>query len=67
MKNLRISGAATLEQANAHLQNEYLPEREARFTREPVKAADAHRPLDNSPRLDSILSHIEQRVVANDS
>ena len=31
-----------------------------------MKAADAHRSLDNSHRLDSILSHIEPRVVAND-
>ena len=65
MKGLRIAGAATLEQANAYLESEYIPEWEARLTREPVKAADAHRPLDKSHRLDSILSHTEQRVVAN--
>ena len=66
VKGLRIAGAATLEQANAYVENEYIPEWEARFTREPVKATDAHRPLDKSHRLDSILSYIEQRVVAND-
>ena len=66
VKGLRIAGAATLEQANAYLESEYMPEWEARFTREPVKAANAHRPLDKSHQLDSILSHIEQRVVAND-
>jgi len=59
VKGLRIAGAATLEQANAYLEDEYTPEWEARFTRDPVKTTDAHRPLDKSHRLDSILSHIE--------
>ncbi len=66
VKGLRIAGAATLEQANAYLETEYLPEWQKRFTHEPVKPADAHRRLDKSHRLESILSHVETRVVTND-
>jgi hypothetical protein len=66
VKGLRIAGAATLEQANAYLEDEYLPEWQRRFTHPPVKPADAHRRLDKSHRLGSILSHVEPRVVTND-
>ena len=66
VKGLRIAGAATLEQANAYLEDEYLPEWQQRFTHKPVKPVDAHRRLDKSHRLESILSRVEARVVAND-
>src|SRR5208337_31539 len=45
---------------------EYLPQWTSRFTREPANPTDAHRPLRAEHNLAAILSHVEERVVAND-
>jgi transposase len=66
VKGLRKLGASTLEQANAYLGDTYLPRWQRRFTYQPRQAGDAHRPLDGSVDLDSVLSRVEQRVVAQD-
>ena len=66
VKALRRARAASLEEANRFLQQVYLPEWNGRFGREPASRADAHRSLRKDQRLASILSFVEERVVAND-
>jgi len=66
VKGLRKAGVQTLEEANRYLELEYLPQWSSRFTREPASPSDAHRPLRAEQDLAAILSHVEERVVAND-
>jgi hypothetical protein len=66
VKGLRLAKASTLEEANDYLQREYLPRWNRRFTVEPAKAVDAHRPLRPEHDLAAILSHVQERRVAND-
>ena len=66
VKGLRKAGASTLQQANRYLEAEFLPLWNQRFVVEPASGVDAHRPLGNTLRLESILSHAEPRQVAND-
>ena len=66
MKGLRKAGVHTLEEANAYLEQEFLPLWNRRFTVEAEKATDAHRGLRAEHDLAAILSHVEERVVAND-
>lgn len=66
VKSLRLAKTTTLEEANRHLEEEFLPQWKERFTRKPLSAVDAHRPLEAGRDLASILSHVETRQVAND-
>ena len=66
VKGLRKAGVQTLEEANRYLELEYLPQWSSRFTRQPASPTDAHRPLPAGQDLAAILSHVEERVVAND-
>ena len=66
VKGMRVAGVKTIEQANAYLEAEYLPEWNARFAVVPACADDAHRSLRKQNRLEAILCRVEQRVVGND-
>jgi len=66
VKGMRKAGVRSLEEANAYLQEEYLPLWNRRFTLQPANPTDAHRPLRAEHDLAAILSHVEERVVAND-
>ena len=66
VKLMRLENICTLEQANAFLENEYLPEWQSLFAKAPACEDDAHRPLTTQHDLDSILSRVESRVVTND-
>jgi transposase len=66
VKGLRVAGAKTLDEANAYLDAEYLPEWEARFTVVAACADNAHRPLGKHHDLAAILSEVEQHVITND-
>ncbi|HZL70218.1 MAG TPA: hypothetical protein VFC29_23125, partial [Candidatus Limnocylindrales bacterium] len=66
VKGLRKVGASTLKQANTYLSGTYLPLWERRFSHAPRQAGDANRPLDAGLDLDSVLSRVELRVVAQD-
>ena len=66
VKGLRKAGVRTWEEANAYWEREYLPQWNRRFTVEAEKATDAHRALRAEHDLAAILSHVEERVVAND-
>jgi transposase len=65
VKELRLAGACTADQANAVLQR-LLPAHNRRFAKPARDSADAHRALGRAFDLAAILSIQEQRVVAND-
>ena len=65
-KGLRVAEVKTLEEANAYLEAEYLPEWDAKFTVVPACSDDAHRPLGKQHDLMAILSDVEEREVSND-
>ncbi len=66
VKGLRVAGAKTLEQANEHLENEFLPWVNETLSVTPANPDDAHRPLEEKHNLAAILSHVESRRVGND-
>lgn len=66
VKGLRIAKAASLEEANRYLEQEYLPSWNQTFTVVAANPTDAHRPLSRGHDLAAILSHVEERVVTPD-
>jgi len=66
VKGLRRAGASTLEEANRHLEAEFLPEWNGRFVVKAASEVDAHRPLGDVLSLESLLSHVETRKAMND-
>jgi len=66
VKEMRLAGVGTLEEANRFLDEVFVPFWEQRFTVLPRQRHDAHRPLGREHRLEAILSVRERRVVAND-
>ena len=66
VKGLRVARARTLEQANAYLEEEFLPWWNQHLTVLPANPADAHRPLGGEHDLAASLSHVEMRQVDND-
>jgi hypothetical protein len=66
VKGLRKVGACSREQANRYLDPGYLPLWNRRFTCEAEQAGDAHRALDRRLDLESVLSQVEVRTVAQD-
>jgi hypothetical protein len=65
VKEMRLAGVSTIEQANRFLQEVFVPFWEQRFTVVPRQSQDAHRSLGRY-RLEQILSVRESRSVAND-
>lgn len=65
IKELRLRGLSTIEEANHFLEAEYTPMCNRRFAVPAVSSVDAHRRLTGFD-LKAILSHQELRVVAND-
>ena len=63
MKDLRMAGIATLDQANRFLETDFLPWWQKKLTVEPQDAEDVHRPLEKGYDLAAILSHVESRTV----
>ena len=66
VKGLRVAHAKTLQQANAYLNNEFLPWWNQTLRVRPAVDDDAHRPLGRAHSLAATLSHVETRQVAND-
>lgn len=66
VKEMRLAGVNTIQQANRFLEEVFLPQWEQRFTVQPRSACDAHRPLRREHRLEQILSIRKVRTVAND-
>jgi len=65
VKDLRLHGISTLEEANAFLDDVFLPFWNQRFAVAPAGSVDAHRPRTGFD-LDAILSVQENRTVQND-
>jgi len=66
VKELRLAGACTMEQANAVVDAIFLPWFNTHCVVPAVSRNDAHRPLHRSMTLQAILSLQDHRVVAND-
>ena len=66
VKELRLAGATTIEQANEVLDKKFLPVFNRRFTVKPTSGNNAHRPLHPSMKLAAILSIHQRRTVTND-
>jgi DNA-binding Lrp family transcriptional regulator len=65
VKEMRIAGVASVEQADRFFRERFLPFWNERFTVAPRSSRDAHRPL-GSFRLDSVLCHRFERKVSTD-
>lgn len=65
VKGLRVAAVSSLEQANAYLEQEFLPWWNQTLTVEPNNDSDAHRPLTREYNLATILSHVEERQIGN--
>lgn len=66
VKEMRVAGVGTREEANRFLVEVFLPFWEQRFTVEPRRSRDAHRPLGREYRLEQILSVRIARTVGQD-
>ena len=65
IKEMRLAGIATMEEANRFLAG-YLPIYNRRFSVNPAKAADLHRPIPDYRDLDRILCIKTVRALRND-
>ncbi len=66
VKELRLLGISTIDEANKFLWEVYIPDHNARCAVEPANRTDAHRPLLKSHHLEAILSlHIDRSVFNN--
>ena len=66
VKDMRHAKVKTLVQANAYLEQQYLPWWNQQKTVVPARAQDAHRSLEQQHDLMAILSHVESRKVNQD-
>jgi biotin operon repressor len=66
VKQLRIAGVCTIEDANAYLEAEFVPDWQQRFAVAPANETDAHRPVTELHDLAASFSHMETRKVTND-
>ncbi len=65
VKEMRLSGIATLEDANRFLER-YLPIYNRRFSVQPRETADLHRPIPSGLKLHGILCIKTRRVLRRD-
>ena len=65
-QELRLRGITDLAEANRFLQEEYLPEHNQRFSKEPEEQGSAFVPF-VGPGLEDVLCLQEERQVANDN
>jgi transposase len=66
VKELRLRGIATIEEANELLQNGFVDSLNRKFARLPHSETDFHRPAPTERELREIFSAEKTRVVAND-
>ena len=66
VKGLRVARARTIEEANAYLQQEFLPWWNQHLAVLAANPIDAHRPLGPEHHLAASLSRVETRQVDND-
>jgi transposase len=66
IKEMRLEGMGTIEEANRFLEERFLPAYNTRFSVSPKREADLHRPVHRNVKLDEILCFEQKRVVLND-
>jgi hypothetical protein len=66
VKELRLAGISTIEQANQFLWKVYIPDHNRRYAVDPAEPVDVHKPLLPGHDLAAILSIQIQRQVQND-
>ena len=66
IKEMRVAGVCSLEEANRFLEETFLPFWQERFTVEPTEPVDAHRTLPEGVDLLRLFAETEQRVVGSD-
>lgn len=66
LKELRLQGIRTLEEANRYVKDEFLPEYNRRFRREAAKPQRMYRPRPRWRDMEGILCGKETRTVARD-
>lgn len=68
VKELRLAGISTIEEANKFLKEKFVPAFNAKFSVEPASSANLHRELTVKERasLPSVFSRQEERIVQND-
>jgi hypothetical protein len=66
VKEMRVAGVSSLEEANRYLEDEFLPWWNRTLAVDPANPDDAHRPVEKGMDLAAILSHVEERKVTND-
>jgi|AMWB02.1.fsa_nt_gi transposase len=67
VKELRLAGISTIDEANGFLREVYLPEINLRFAKIPAQPEDAHVPLLDGADLRDIFCFETQRVVSRDN
>jgi hypothetical protein len=66
VKELRVEGISTLEEANRYLEEVYIPFWNTRFAFEPSEPRDAHRKLSKRMDFDALFAQTWTRSVGND-
>jgi hypothetical protein len=66
IKEMRVAGIASMEEANVFLQEVFIPFWNARFTVPAAEPQDAHRPLPLGVDLNTLFAETETRVVRDD-
>ncbi|SLM19210.1 conserved hypothetical protein [uncultured spirochete] len=66
IKELRLAGISTIEEATRFLREVYLPKINTKFAKTPAQPEDAHVPLIHPTSLEDILCYETPRVVSND-
>lgn len=66
VKELRLAGISTMEEANKFLQKVYIPKHNRRYAVAPADPVDVHKPLLPGHNLNAILSLQASRQVQND-
>jgi len=66
VKELRLRGISTIDEANRFLEMEYLPAINKKFAKKPAKKEDAHVPVMKNQDFKNIFCFENTRVVSND-
>jgi len=66
IKEMRVAGVSSLEEANAFLETTFIPFWDQRFTVDPASNVNAHRPLPEGVDLLALFAETEARMVRND-
>jgi transposase len=66
IKEMRVAGISSMEEANSFLEEVFIPFWNSRFTVEPASAVDAHRPLPKRCDLLRVFAETSQRLIRAD-